>query len=602
MRIDLSSIRAIALLLSIVVLLGCVTRLPQTTDRFDDPVDRRIYLEQQIVSALTTDPLRAAMLIMNEELNPEFFIDQELEEYKEQVIEAISKEIDSAMNEGNFKLAEALYASLANVSPEALQQYDREKLQLMKVRNYLSKDHYLPLLLALNSLKSLSALETSELQEVLEISLQHNNRTQLIRIIDELSKRGRSVDRKFSQFSRTEAVNFDVMLNGTVTVVVDRGFKIERGVAIPDRAIGSGFFIDSRGYLITNYHVISSEVDPTYEGYTRLHLRIANDANARIPAKVVSYDRSLDIALVKAEVVPGYIFPLTDKINDLTPGKRIYALGSPVGLQNSITSGIVSSTGRHFLPIGESLQIDVPVNPGNSGGPLVDDRGQLVGVVFAGIVELQGINFAIPARWLQRSIPKLFLEEGQVEHFWIGANMLATSTGLEVLYLFPGSPAQSIGIQVSDFVDSIDGQPIQTSSDAQYILDGYQDVALIPLTWRRDEERFRRFILLSNRPFSPIEDALKIEQREALFPPLFGMQVSRISPTNSRRFVVQRIYSGTVADELGISVLDPLTLLSWEVDSERRIVVMQISTQKRRAGFTNSGLQILGRIDLANFI
>ncbi len=100
------------------------------------------------------------------------------------------------------------------------------------------------------------------------------------------------------------------MLDGTVTVWVDRGITIEKGLGRADRMIGSGFFIDKNGFVITNYHVIKSDVDPEYEGYSRVYIKLSGDTAKRIPAKVVSWDPVFDLALLKTEITPKVYFPL----------------------------------------------------------------------------------------------------------------------------------------------------------------------------------------------------------------------------------------------------------------------------------------------------
>jgi S1-C subfamily serine protease len=167
------------------------------------------------------------------------------------------------------------------------------------------------------------------------------------------------------------------MIKGVATVLVDRGYRIERGRGLPDRVLGSAFFVDSAGYLITNYHVIASEVDPTYEGYSRMFIRLGDSASARIPAKVVGWDKTMDLALIKAEIKPEYVFSVVDRIIPQV-GDTVYAIGSPGGLEKTVTSGIVSALGRRFLQIGDVIQIDAAVNHGNSGGPVVDMAGRLV--------------------------------------------------------------------------------------------------------------------------------------------------------------------------------------------------------------------------------
>ncbi|MCG8477506.1 MAG: S1C family serine protease, partial [Spirochaetales bacterium] len=135
------------------------------------------------------------------------------------------------------------------------------------------------------------------------------------------------------------------MLAGTVTIWVNRGIRIQNGVGVPDRVIGSGFFVDPRGYLITNYHVISSEVDPEYEGFSRLFIKLPGRPDERVPARVIGYDRIFDLALLKVEIDPAYVFSLSDT-RELEPGEAVLALGSPGGLDSTITSGIVSASGR----------------------------------------------------------------------------------------------------------------------------------------------------------------------------------------------------------------------------------------------------------------
>ena len=209
------------------------------------------------------------------------------------------------------------------------------------------------------------------------------------------------------------------LISATVTVWVDRGLSIQRGIGYANHVIGSGFFIDRRGYLVTNYHVISSEVDPDYEGYSRLYIRLAENPDARIPARVVGWDPVFDLALLKTEITPPEIFQLGSSA-DLRVGTRIYAIGSPAGLDQTITSGIVSAQDRRLLSLGGVLQIDAPINHGNSGGPIIDEAGRVQAVVFAGIESFEGLNFAIPVELLKLILPQLYAG-GLVSHPWLGA-------------------------------------------------------------------------------------------------------------------------------------------------------------------------------------
>ena len=238
------------------------------------------------------------------------------------------------------------------------------------------------------------------------------------------------------------------MMKGTVTVWVDRGMTIEKGLGRADRMIGSGFFIDANGYLITNYHVIQSEVDPEYEGFSRVYIKRAENPTVRIPAKVVGWDTTFDLALLKTEINPEVYFQLGSS-EDLNIGSRIYAIGSPAGLEQTLTSGIVSAQNRRFLSLGSVLQIDAPVNHGSSGGPIIDEAGRVQAIVFAGLERNEGLNFAIPVELLRLILPQLYAG-GETVHAWMscyGVSVKETpqqAAGTELVYAVPGSSASVI--------------------------------------------------------------------------------------------------------------------------------------------------------------
>ena len=238
------------------------------------------------------------------------------------------------------------------------------------------------------------------------------------------------------------------MMKGTVTVWVDRGMTIEKGLGRADRMIGSGFFIDANGYLITNYHVIQSEVDPEYEGFSRVYIKRAENPTVRIPAKVVGWDTTFDLALLKTEINPEVYFQLGSS-EDLNIGSRIYAIGSPAGLEQTLTSGIVSAQNRRLLSLGSVLQIDAPVNHGSSGGPIIDEAGRVQAIVFAGLERNEGLNFAIPVELLRLILPQLYAG-GEIVHAWMSCYGVSVkespqqAAGTELVYAVPGSSASVI--------------------------------------------------------------------------------------------------------------------------------------------------------------
>jgi len=158
-------------------------------------------------------------------------------------------------------------------------------------------------------------------------------------------------------------------VSSVVTVYVDRGFKVEGGYSVPDRVLGTAFQI-SEGLYLTNYHVVQSEIDPTYKGYSRISIRPSDNPQIRVPSKVLGWDEELDLALIQSAEHARSTVMLPPPGMRFHAGDRVFAVGSPIGLENSITAGVVSSLSRKIISFGEAAQIDVPVNQGNSGSPL----------------------------------------------------------------------------------------------------------------------------------------------------------------------------------------------------------------------------------------
>jgi serine protease Do len=398
------------------------------------------------------------------------------------------------------------------------------------------------------------------------------------------------------------------MRSGVVTIRVDRGIKIEQGLGTPDRSLGSGFFIDYGGYILTNYHVISTEVDPEYEGYSRLTIKLADSPDDRIRARVVGWDRLLDLALLKVDVVPSYVFSLSGGESP-EPGQKVIAFGSPLGLVDTVTSGIVSAVNRRIAGVlyGDTLQVDVAINPGNSGGPLVDEAGEVVGVAFAGISEYQGLNFAIPSSWAVRDLPGLF-RGGEVKRAWLGLALaqerrpaLGAPEGLEVTYRHPSA---SEGIEEGDRLTAIGGGRPSTIQEAQAALIDRVPGSLIRVEAAGSSGARSLLRCLGERPYSPFESAAKLDRKDRLFPALFGMSVRRL-PSNlfePENYSILKVWPGTVADEAGLSEDDPISLKRFAIDKDLRLAYVQIYVKKRKAGFLESVIQIPASIDSPDFL
>jgi serine protease Do len=523
----------------------------------------------------------------------------ELAVLESELLARLTQEFQYHIEAEEYEAAIRYYLSL-KILGEAMADYSEAELLALTARR-LSREGDLPVAF-IYALKALSAgMDTEEhLLFSLETAVSLGNRQASERLAQLAAEKGYTLPPELADldFTPHPVASF---VKGTVTIWVDRGIKIESGMGYRDRVIGSGFFIDRRGYLLTNYHVITSEVDPKYEGYSRLYIRLSDSVEEKIPARVVGYDRIFDLALIKVEVEPEFILS-SDREPVLKPGDPILAIGSPAGLENSVTSGIVSATGRRFLQIGDTVQVDVPVNPGNSGGPLLDARGRLVGIIFAGIEQFEGLNFAIPFHWVNKVLPLLY-RENEARHAWLGLGLYEDEDELQVVYTVPGEPAQRAGITVGDVILTVNGKSFTSIGTLQDALLDLDFPSLVEVSWRHGSEERQGILALSERPFSPLEVSLDRDSRDNIIFPLFGMRIEKVGSTLWRSdYVVKQVLTGSVADETGLSENDPLSIRGWKVDMENRFVLVQLFVKKRKAGFLESIIQLAAYLESDMFI
>jgi S1-C subfamily serine protease len=228
---------------------------------------------------------------------------------------------------------------------------------------------------------------------------------------------------------------------------------------------GSGVIITPDGYVLTNSHVV----------HDAIRLEVSLEDGRSFPARLVGDDPATDLAVIGIEAagLPAAVLGDSDR---LRVGQLVVAIGNPLGFQATVTAGVVSALGRSLRsesgrPIDNVIQTDAPLNPGNSGGPLVDSRGQVVGINTAIIQGAQGICFAVPAN-TARWVVGLLIRDGQVRRAFLGIGgeprplpaVVAREhglarTGVGVVSLSPGGPAEQAGIRVGDVVVAVDGVP-----------------------------------------------------------------------------------------------------------------------------------------------
>lgn len=390
-------------------------------------------------------------------------------------------------------------------------------------------------------------------------------------------------------------------IQGTVTVWVDLGIKVQNGMGYAARVIGSGFFIDPRGYIVTNHHVIEELVSPKNSNYGKVYIKMAEDSDQRIPARVVGYDSVHDLALLKTEAKVPYVFNLGSQ-SQLNVGSVIYAIGSPLGLERTLTSGVVSAADRKLFTTGSVVQIDAAVNSGNSGGPCIDKNGTVQGVVFAGIMSYQGLNFAIPIEYLKQDLPILY-RGGERKFPWIGAyghtaKAGRVNYGLEVQYIKPGSAMARAGVKRGDVIVALDGKKVSALEDAQDILRDHVPGAIISCSYLEGgsyEAKKECLLYLAERPKNPGYAIYQGDTVQNSFIAIFGMELTPASTENRKSYVVKSIVPGSAADENGFSENDPLTLGRVQFNDDRSAIMAAFSTKNRRNGYLdiNIGMQTM---------
>jgi serine protease Do len=239
------------------------------------------------------------------------------------------------------------------------------------------------------------------------------------------------------------------------------------------KGVGSGFIVSREGYILTNNHVV--------DGADQIKVKLAN--GKEYDAKVVGRDPKTDLALLKISAVSDLQPLKLGDSEDLKVGSWVLAIGSPFGLEQTVTAGIVSAKGRVIGsgPYDNFIQTDASINPGNSGGPLINMKGEVVGINTAIIAGGQGIGFAIPIN-MAKEISSQLQEKGRVSRGWLGVSIqevtpeLAKSFNLKekkgalVAQVVSGSPAEKAGIEQGDVIVEFDGKEISDSKDLPRIV------------------------------------------------------------------------------------------------------------------------------------
>ncbi|MBI9088562.1 MAG: DegQ family serine endoprotease [Desulfobacterium sp.] len=313
------------------------------------------------------------------------------------------------------------------------------------------------------------------------------------------------------------------------------------------QSLGSGFIISRDGYIVTNNHVVA-EAD-------EIRVKLYNDKE--YDATIVGADPKTDLALLKVEADDLEHLELGDS-ESLEVGTWVVAIGSPFGLEQTVTAGIVSAKGRIIGsgPYDDFIQTDASINPGNSGGPLLNLEGEVVGINTAIIASGQGIGFAIPAN-LARGIIDQLRDSGEVTRGWMGVAIqditpelaeyynIEEKSGVLVAKVYKNDPADKAGIVPGDIVTHVKDVRVKSSRDLSSAIAGLGVGKKIPITLIREGKEKTVSVVLAKRSDSEPGAALS----ETGFDP-FGLGFQELDSANANDFGYARDVRGLVVADL----------------------------------------------------
>lgn len=314
------------------------------------------------------------------------------------------------------------------------------------------------------------------------------------------------------------------------------------------KGVGSGFIFDKRGYILTNYHVIDSA--------EKISVSLPNGKD--YDAELVGGDEDLDLAIIKIsadEDLPTLPLGDSDKIRI---GEDAIAIGNPLGLQNTVTAGVISATNRSIpKPDGNGnyvdlIQTDATINPGNSGGPLLNIHGEVIGINTAIAVDPQlgsvNIGFAIPINIAKRFADSV-METGTFQRAYLGVYIsditeeLKKSLGLKVdkgAYvqdLVPGGAAEKAGIKVNDVIVEVNGKKIENTDDLTSLLATYPAGNTVEVVVDRFGERITFNVTLGSQTPEVVEA-------------YFGIVVRDITSEDRQKYSIRSSIQGVIVEEI----------------------------------------------------
>ncbi len=342
---------------------------------------------------------------------------------------------------------------------------------------------------------------------------------------------------------------------------------------IRERSLGSGVIVDPKGYILTNRHVV--------EKADRIRVKLMDDPpGVSYDAKVIGTDDETDLAVIKIDAKRELPAAKLGNSDSLNVGDWVLAVGSPFGLEETVTAGIVSAKGRNIVPrqqFQNFIQTDAAINPGNSGGPLVNMGGDVIGIntaIFTQSYGYQGVGFAMPSNTCIKVYNDLIGPQHRVTRGSIGVEFNAVpmpalervygvKSGVTIANVRPGTPADQAGLRTGDTITAIDGKEIKTGDELVNDIAGRKPGSTVVLTYVRNGKKDEAKVTIADR--AKLFGAETAENDNNANPPApeankLGATVHDLTPEMAERLdvppkgvIVQEVKPGSFAEDVGLS-------------------------------------------------
>lgn len=342
---------------------------------------------------------------------------------------------------------------------------------------------------------------------------------------------------------------------------------------IRERALGSGVIVDSKGYIITNRHVV--------EKADRVRVRFQDDPpGVQHDAKVIGTDQETDLAVIKVEIDHPLPVAKLGNSDAMQVGDWVLAVGSPFGLSETVTAGIVSAKGRDIVPgrqFQTFIQTDAAINPGNSGGPLVNMSGEVIGINTAILSETNayaGVGFALPSKTVADVYNQLTGPEHRVSRGSIGitfdsvenpaiARVYGLGSGISVSTVIPGSPADQAGLKVGDTITAVDGKKVSKGNELVADIAARRPGSKASLTFVRNGKEQEATVTIADRAklyAARLGDDQENDDSNSPKQSKFGLTVRKVTPEMAERLdlpsgrgvIVQDVKPGSFAEDVNL--------------------------------------------------